>query len=190
MPTAGTPLENLAQWIAATLHGCDVGVRRELADCDTGEMREVDLLIEIPHGPLKLRVIGEVRDHERPQDVRWIEQIIEKCRSVKADAAFAVSGSGFTAPARQKARVLGIRTFTLKEAAAEDWSNAIAVQAIAVATPESTINVDLLGEADEPLPSLGEADTNRLGVTLKLTLPHPALRRSGTTFSGTSTAIL
>ena len=30
----------------------------------------------------------------------------------------------------------------------------------------------------------------RLGVTLKLTRPHPALRRSGMTFSGTSTAIL
>ena len=64
----------------------------------------------------------EVRDHNRPVNVRYIEEINTKKQSVGANAAFIVSRSGFTKPALEKARNLGIQTLTYKEALKSDWS--------------------------------------------------------------------
>jgi hypothetical protein len=53
--------------------------------------------------------------------VRWIEQLLEKKRSVGAAMTVAVSSSGFSDPAVQKAAALGIELRTLREATPNEF---------------------------------------------------------------------
>jgi hypothetical protein len=46
----------------------------------------------------------ECRDHQAPQDVQWIEELIGRRTSLGADVIVAVSSSGFTAGALKKAQ--------------------------------------------------------------------------------------
>ena len=64
-----------------------------------------------------------MRDRSRPIGVRYVEEISGKLRSVKADAAFLVSRSGFTKTAITKAKQLAIRALSYEEAKTADWSN-------------------------------------------------------------------
>jgi hypothetical protein len=50
----------------------------------------------------------ECRIHKDPQDVTWIEELMGRRTSLKADAVIAVSASGFTTTAREKAAAHGI----------------------------------------------------------------------------------
>lgn len=50
----------------------------------------------------------ECRTHKGKQDVTWIEELIGRRMSLKADAVIAVSSSGFSAGAIKKAKAFGI----------------------------------------------------------------------------------
>ena len=50
----------------------------------------------------------ECRDHQSRQDVQWIEELIGRRASLRADAIIAVSSSGFTEGALRKAKQFGI----------------------------------------------------------------------------------
>jgi hypothetical protein len=52
--------------------------------------------------------IVECRVHKSPQDVTWIEELIGRRESLRANAVIAVSASGFTEGARAKATHFGI----------------------------------------------------------------------------------
>jgi hypothetical protein len=52
--------------------------------------------------------IIECRFHKNPQDVTWIEELMGRRISLGANAVIAVSGSGFTATAREKAKRYGV----------------------------------------------------------------------------------
>jgi hypothetical protein len=75
--------------------------------------------------------IIEGRIHKSPQDVMWIEQLIGRRISLKADTVIAVSASGFTEGARLKAAKYGIilRDFaTLTEEEIRSWGRRKKVQ--------------------------------------------------------------
>src|SRR5437764_13291010 len=61
--------------------------------------RQIDITIR-PDGKLGM---VECRLHKSRQDVKWIEEIIGRRASLRANAAIAVSASGFTDGARAKA---------------------------------------------------------------------------------------
>jgi hypothetical protein len=66
----------------------------------------------------------ECRIHKDPQDVTWIEALIGRRLSLKADAVIAVSASGFTKTARDKAIAHGIhlRDFaSLSDEEIQNW---------------------------------------------------------------------
>jgi hypothetical protein len=66
----------------------------------------------------------ECRIHQDPQDVTWIEELMGRRMSLKADAIIAVSASGFTKTAREKANAYGIhlRDFaTLSREEIQNW---------------------------------------------------------------------
>lgn len=90
-----------------------------LPDRDTGKPREVDVLISGQLGSVAIRCIVECRAHQRPQGVQWLEQVSAKKQSVDASEAVAVSASGFTKNALEKAPKLGIMTRTISELTAE-----------------------------------------------------------------------
>jgi Restriction endonuclease len=65
----------------------------------------------------------ECRDHQDRQDVTWIEELIGRRASLRADAVIAVSASGFTAGALKKAKSHGIIPRDLRELTASEVEN-------------------------------------------------------------------
>ena len=57
----------------------------------------------------------ECRQHQSPQTVQWIEELMGRRESLEADAVIAVSFSGFTAGALKKAKRYGIITRDLHQ---------------------------------------------------------------------------
>ena len=84
--------------------------------------RQIDVTIQKNK---KLTII-ECRIHKKPQDVKWIEELIGRRLSLNADIVIAVSASGFTEGAIKKANKYGIilRDFrTLTEQEIATWSH-------------------------------------------------------------------
>ena len=84
------------------------------------QQRQIDITIR-REGSLTL---VECRIHKEPQDVTWIEELIGRRISLRADAVIAVSYSGFTKGAIEKAKSHGIilRDFqTLTEEEIRQW---------------------------------------------------------------------
>jgi hypothetical protein len=85
--------------------GSEVTWNAHIPDPDSpGQSRQID--ISIRRDGLFTHV--ECRLRKEPQDVTWIEELIGRRLSLVADAIIAVSASGFTATAHQKANRYGI----------------------------------------------------------------------------------
>ena len=129
----GRRFEQLIAWIQKSVHRrAEIGVNEKLEDIDTGRKRQIDITIRLSDGPTEFLGIVEVRDRSRPIGVRYVEEIFGKRRSVRADAAFLVSRSGFTKTAITKAKELGIRVLTYEEAQSADWSTWLQCHTISV----------------------------------------------------------
>lgn len=91
------------------------------------QLRQIDVSIRRPDS----FTIVECRLHRRPQDVKWIEELAGRRISLRADAAIAVSSSGFTHGAVRKAKALGIFTRVLSvvtDAEVQRWGQRTAVR--------------------------------------------------------------
>jgi hypothetical protein len=72
-----------------------------------------------------ITLLIECRDHDRPQDVSWIEALIGKYLHQMAHV-IAVSSSGFTSQALDKAKAVGITTMVIEEARDTNWRSWVA----------------------------------------------------------------
>jgi hypothetical protein len=108
----GILLELLAQLFQAIT--ADEGVtitRRRIFKLAQADVAEIDILLEGRFGSSRMAVAVECRDRAGRQGKEWIQQIIgkrEDLRSVGIRHWIAVSGSGFTKPARELAQRAGI----------------------------------------------------------------------------------
>lgn len=85
--------------------GSEVTWNDHLPDPDNpSQSRQIDVTIRRES---KLTLI-ECRIHAEKQDVKWIEELIGRRTSLRADAVIAVSASGFTEGAIIKAKAFGI----------------------------------------------------------------------------------
>ena len=131
----GKYLEELIAWIQSSVHEKALVIPNEkVLDIHTKTKRQIDISIRLSDGPTHLFVMVEVRDHKRPIDVRYVEEVHSKKQSVNANAASIVSKSGFTKTAIEKAKYLGIQTLTYKEALKSDWSGWIKCEYFSVIT--------------------------------------------------------
>jgi len=120
----GRSFERIIARIQKSVHErAEIGVNEKIRDVDTGRLRQIDITIRLSDGPTQFFGIVEVRDQSRPIGVRYVEEIFGKQRSVRADAAFLVSKSGFAKTAIIKANQLAIRALSYDEAQDADWSN-------------------------------------------------------------------
>lgn len=120
---SGKDFEDLITWIQQSVHEkAQIIPNEKVRDIHTNRTRQIDISIRLSDGPTHLFVMVEVRDHARPVNVSYIEEINSKKQSVGANAAFIVSRSGFTKTALEKAKHLGIQTLTYEEALKSDWS--------------------------------------------------------------------
>ena len=72
----------------------------------------------------------ECRDHQAPQDVKWIEELIGRRISLAAQSVIAVSSSGFTSGAVAKARAHGVVLRDLQQltdAEIVSWGQRVAI---------------------------------------------------------------
>jgi hypothetical protein len=101
--------------------GSEVVWNDHLPDPDNPtQPRQIDVSIK-REGKLTL---VECRIHKAKQDVKWIEELIGRRLSLKADAVIAVSSSGFTNGAIIKAKKFGIilrDLLTLTEEEVSEW---------------------------------------------------------------------
>ncbi len=121
---SGSEFEALIATIQKCVHNrAKIETNKRIKDIDTGKLRQIDISLILADGPTEFFAMVEVRDRSRPVDAPYIGEISDKRRSVRSDAAFIVSRSGFTKPALIKAKKLGIRALTYDEATNADWSN-------------------------------------------------------------------
>jgi hypothetical protein len=100
--------------------GATVTWNEHIPDPDTNRLRQIDGIIERDGNKIHI----ECRDHQSPQDVMWIEELIGRRISLQADGIIGVSLSGFTKPAKIKAQAKGVilRTFSeMTDAEIESW---------------------------------------------------------------------
>jgi hypothetical protein len=101
--------------------GAEVRSPDHIPDKVTGQLREVDASVRYKVGTCPILITIECRDRNSIQDVQWIEQLVEKKRSVGAAMTVAVSSSGFSEPAVKKAAASGIEIRTLAEVAPDEF---------------------------------------------------------------------
>jgi hypothetical protein len=93
----------------------------EVGESGTSTPAEIDILIRKTTFGHEVVIALECRDHQRPQSVEWIRELADKKRSMPIDKMFAVSTSGFTEKAREKAKANGIELLTLRAAESLDF---------------------------------------------------------------------
>jgi len=114
----GRELEELVATLEKGLSGTGIKITSpdHIEDKTTKETkREVDISLKGNVGSCEILVIIECRDHKQRQDIKWIEQIATKKDDINANKAIAVSSSGFTKAAKDKARAKNIELRTLTE---------------------------------------------------------------------------
>jgi len=114
----------------------------------TGDMREIDVLIESDIGPYCIKIAVEAKDHNRKLDVTEIDNLIGKYTDGKLNInkIIIVSRSGFTDLAYKKAvnSHLDIELKTLKEAKEISWDDKIP-QDIILNIPPHLLDIKLSG---------------------------------------------
>jgi hypothetical protein len=97
-----------------------------LEDMDSGELREVDVVVELPGGPRSVRVGIEVCDRARPADSPWVEGIAKKHERLPIDRTVVVSRRGLSKSAKKKAAACKVEVVTFAEALTDDhWSEVV-----------------------------------------------------------------
>lgn len=94
---------------------------RMLREINSGEEREVDIVIETASGQYNITVSVECLGQGRPADVTWVEQMWAKHQKLTTDKLVLISKSGFTSQALETGRMYNIDMLSLKEAIESDW---------------------------------------------------------------------
>jgi hypothetical protein len=120
VPQRSTEFQELVALIT-TMVGDDANVTesRFLVDANTGQQREVDIVIEREVAGHNTIVSVECNERGRPQGVAWVEEMRGKHEWLPTNLLVLVAKSGFTKSALDKASRLGIRTITPSEATPE-----------------------------------------------------------------------
>lgn len=122
MPKRTNPFQQLSASIMATINGLDYLVDESVIEVNkkTGLPREIDIRIINRKDPSD-KTLVECRDHNRKQDVTWIDALDGKSRSLGIKKVVAISSSGFYKTAEKEARSRDIETLHIREAEALDW---------------------------------------------------------------------
>jgi hypothetical protein len=126
-------LELLVEKIEKTLspEGAIIKSPDFLIDKVTGSKREVDVSIRFDVGSANILIAVECRNRNKPQDVRWMEEITTKHRDLGASKVIAISKMGFTADAiiKAKANSIELRTFDeITDNVINNWNEKLVVE--------------------------------------------------------------
>jgi len=122
----------------------------------------------------------ECRIHKQPQDVTWIEELMGRRTSLNADAVIAVSASGFTTTAREKANRHGIhlRDFaTLSREEVQNWGRRRTLTLKFCEFTQVTITIRVNQAPKRGVPQLTDAEGKPLSPVAWCLLFHSIMRR-------------
>ncbi|TWT67267.1 restriction endonuclease [Allorhodopirellula solitaria] len=126
----------------------------ELTDSDGSTLREVDLLIRGSVAGHAVSIAIECRDRSRKDTVEWIDQLIGKYTAIPVQKVVAVSATGFSRSATDKAKKHQIETLTLAQAEEADWAGFVKLGAVVTHSPKfELLSVEPLTE-DPDFPPL------------------------------------
>lgn len=135
-----------------------------IADPDTpNQQRQIDVSIR-RDGKLTL---VECRIHQAVQDVKWIEELIGRRLSLNSDAVIAVSNSGFTKNARNKAKAFGIILRDFQSLTAEEissWGESADITLTFFEFDEIAIGLDVATATTRPSRDLIVNELQKSGV--------------------------
>jgi len=94
-----------------------------LKEPGSGVDREIDILLQKEIFGAIIRIAIECRGRNHKDDIQWIDSLIGKYRDLPVDKIIAVSKSGFSKAAVEKAEINRIDTLTLEEALETNWPN-------------------------------------------------------------------
>lgn len=137
--------------------GATVKSPDRIRDRDTGHLREVDVSVRYQVGSVPILITIECRERASVEDVTWIEQLVSKRDSIGASATVAVSCTGFTEPAIERARLRGIETRLLREVSEDsirEWSQKMEVIAVGGRFAIGDLYFYLKPTPDNPFPEL------------------------------------
>lgn len=122
MARKGRALERLVELLERCLapDGAEIKSPDFIPDRVTGRPREVDISIRMNLGSIPVLIIVECRDRGDVEDVLWIEQLATKRDDLNAAKAVAVSTSGFSRSAEDKAKFYGIETRRIDKITSDD----------------------------------------------------------------------
>ena len=116
MPKRSNEFQKLVYLVRVNLAGgAKVSESKMFRDRLTGTEREVDVCVEGIVGGTPVTVCLECRDHVRPADVTWVEEMKSKHERLPTHALILASRSGFTKEAREVARLSGIKAISFDE---------------------------------------------------------------------------
>jgi len=123
MPKRSNEFQQLIHYIYTQLtpSGTTVTESFELKERNSNATREIDILIEQDIANIKMRIAVECRDRSRKSDIEWIDGLIGKYKDLDIHKVVAVSRSGFSKDAIDKAAKHGIETKTIRECLDIDW---------------------------------------------------------------------
>jgi hypothetical protein len=115
-------LEEQISEIEKTLcpHGADVRSPDRIRDKITGQLREVDGAIRHNVGSTQVLITIECRRRKGKSDVRWIEHLVTKQKSIGAAKTIALSFAGLSKPALACANHYGIEVRKVRELTSEE----------------------------------------------------------------------
>jgi|GEM_PF-3449195 len=121
MPTNGKSLEKLVEVLEKMdMKDAEIKIRDKIFDKVAKELREVDLSVKFRKGTHDFLIIFECRDRGRKNGPDWIEHILQKTRDLGSNKVIAVSSSGFTKGAIEKAKHYDIILRTIEEISSND----------------------------------------------------------------------
>lgn len=102
--------------------GAKVEESVELPERFGGAKREVDILISHDLCGIEFKLAIECRDRTRLDTIEWIDNLIGKYSNLEVDKIVAISDSGFTDAAKEKAAAKNIRLITAEDAKEVSWA--------------------------------------------------------------------
>jgi hypothetical protein len=124
---------------------------QEITERGRNAKREIDLLLEQKVFGTPIRIAVEVRGRKRKDTLEWIDVLVGKYKDMNVQKIIAISASGFTGEALNKARDEHIDTLTLAQAEDLDWPNEFTKIGIArVVRTDSPHSANIV--TDPPMP--------------------------------------
>jgi len=172
MPKRTNDFQQLVLRIYVALAGTSATVEESalLKERNSDAHREVDVLVTTIVAGHSIRVAIECRDHSKDQDISWVDSLIGKYANLDIHKIIAVSHTGYSAAAEQKATQHDIELLTLQEAQEADWANKVgpsAFQFFSFRNRPLIVGLKLKGVEQLKLEYTFEGDTKTEGQALR-----------------------